>query len=113
LDKKSDPTLDGRIDAVFHALSSTARRSILAQLKNGPMRITDIAAEHNLSLNAVSKHIKVLERGGLIERNIEGRVHRCAVITDDLADADNWLSLYHDYWSERLDNFGRFLAEKN
>ena len=66
-------------DAVFTALSDATRRDILARLRSGSARITEIAASYPLSLNAVSKHLKILERAGLISRTVAGREHWCSL----------------------------------
>lgn len=93
---------DDRLDRVFHALGDRTRRSLLAQLAAGPARVTDLAAPYAVSLNAISKHLKVLEAAGLIARAIDGRVHTCTLETHPLQAADAWIDFYRRFWSDTL-----------
>jgi len=96
---------------VFHALSDRTRRALLARLARGPARVTDLAAPFTMSLPAVSKHLKVLEGARLIERAVDGRVHRCALAAAPLQDAERWLEHYRGLWEDRLEALARFVEE--
>lgn len=102
------PSEDG-LDLVFQALANRTRRALLARLKRGPAMVTELARPFGMSLNAISKHLSVLERAGLINRAIEGRVHSCALRAGPMADAEHWLSAYQVFWEDNLDNFTKFV----
>ena len=91
------------LDEVFHALADPTRRAMLASLREGERSVGELAAPHRISLAAASKHIKTLERAGLVKRTIVGRTHRCALDPAPLADADAWLRRYSAFWTDRLD----------
>ena len=91
------------IDAVFSALADPTRRAILDRLSRGQARVTDIAAPFDMSLAAASKHIKVLERAGLVRRAVHGRTHVCRLDPTPLAAADEWLRFYEQFWNLKLD----------
>ena len=93
---------EDRLDRVFQALSDRTRRSLLARLAAGPARVTELAAPYDVSLNAISKHLKVLEGAGLIAREIDGRVHTCALDARTLHTADEWLGFYRGFWTDTL-----------
>lgn len=92
-----------RLDQVFHALADPTRRAMLASLREGSRSVGELAAPHRISLAAASKHIKTLERAGLVKRTVLGRTHQCALDPAPLADADAWLRRYSAFWTERLD----------
>ncbi|MHC4938482.1 MAG: ArsR/SmtB family transcription factor [Planctomycetota bacterium] len=99
-----DQRADERLSAAFHALSDPSRRSIIELLRNAEeLRVTDIARTFTMSLNAVSKHLKVLEASGLVRRRIEGRAHWFKVDWAGLQQPYEWLHFYHHLWSGRLD----------
>lgn len=91
-----------RLDRVFQALSDRTRRALLARLARGPARVTELAAPYAVSLNAISKHLKVLEAAGLVARTVDGRVHTCALDSHPLQAADAWLGFYRRFWSDTL-----------
>jgi DNA-binding transcriptional ArsR family regulator len=93
---------DDRLDLMFHALSDRTRRALLAQLAQGAAAITALAAPFAMSLPAVSKHIRVLERAGLVQRTIDGRVHRCSLAAEPLQDIERWLGHYRPFWQDTL-----------
>ena len=93
---------DDRLDLIFHALADRTRRSLLARLAEGSQRVTDLADPFDMSLNAVSKHIRVLERAGLVVRKIDGRVHRCALGAAPLHEVTEWLDYYRSFWEDAL-----------
>ena len=100
----------GSLDQVFSALSDPTRRAILAQLAKKPATITEIAAPFRVSLNAVSKHVMVLERAGLVRREVAGREHHCRLETAPLRRADAWLEHYRRFWEVRLDALERHIV---
>jgi DNA-binding transcriptional ArsR family regulator len=104
--------LNDRADSVFAAIADPTRRAILDQLANGPARVTDVAAPFAMSLNAVSKHIKVLEGAGLVRRTRRGREHTLELEPGPLREVVRWTSRYERFWTERLDRMEAFFAEK-
>jgi DNA-binding transcriptional ArsR family regulator len=94
-----------RLDAVFHALSDPTRRKMLRRLSRGEQNVGELAAPFQMSLAAASKHIKALERAGLIRRVVDGRTHRCRLEPKPLERARAWLDFYERYWTRRLDAF--------
>ena len=92
-----------QLDQVFHALADPTRRAMLADLRDGERSVGELAAPHRISLAAASKHIRSLERAGLLRRTVTGRTHRCAIDPAPLAEADAWLNRYSAFWTERLD----------
>jgi DNA-binding transcriptional ArsR family regulator len=100
------------LDNIFAAVADPTRRAILRRLGEQPARVTDIAKGFPVSLNAVSKHLMVLERAGLIERDVEGREHFCRLNAVPLKKASAWLAETHAFWEQRLDRLERHILEK-
>jgi len=101
---------EAELDAVFHALSDSSRRRILQILRQaGELRVGDIAAAFEMSLNAVSKHLKVLEKAGLLKREIRGREHWLTCEHSALAAAESYLSLVENFWTENLEMLAEHL----
>ena len=100
------------LDLAFAALSHPARRAIVHRLSRGPARVTDVAAPFNMSLNAVSKHLKVLEQAGLVRRQRSGREHRLLLQPAPLRAVARWTSRYQRFWNERLDALENFLIKE-
>jgi len=100
------------MDAVFHALANGARRDILARLADGEQTVGELAAPLTMSLAAASKHIKVLERVGLVRQTVAGRRHVCRLEPVPLATASAWLHFYERHWRERLDALQGLLANE-
>jgi DNA-binding transcriptional ArsR family regulator len=100
------------LDNVFAAVADPTRRAILRQLGKQPARVTDIAKSFPVSLNAVSKHLMVLERAGLIEREVEGREHVCRLNAAPLKQASVWLAETQAFWEQRLDALEKHIREK-
>jgi DNA-binding transcriptional ArsR family regulator len=109
---KQTPDNQVRMDLVFAALSNQTRRAILARLGESPAKITDLAAPYNMSLPGVSKHLRVLEKAGLIRRIVDGRVHRCSLETSPLQEAEGWLSERRIFWNETLDALADHVGEQ-
>jgi DNA-binding transcriptional ArsR family regulator len=101
-----------KLDLVFGAVADATRRSMLDRLRDGPLKVTELAQPYAMSLNAVSKHIKRLERAGLIRRSINGREHSCQLDVSRFEEAMNWMSYYSEFWSDRMDAFAQHLTEK-
>jgi len=91
-----------QLDHTFHAVSDPTRRAILRMLSERQARVTDIAKSFPYSLNAISKHLKVLEQAGLIRREIKGRDHICQLDPAPLQEASGWFAQYRQFWEERL-----------
>ncbi len=94
---------DEKLDLVFSALGDTTRRHILARLARGPLSITAIAAPFEITLPAVSKHLRVLERAGLLRRERDGWYHRCHLETRPLESAVAFLAKYRPFWEDTLE----------
>jgi DNA-binding transcriptional ArsR family regulator len=100
-----------RLDAVFAALADPTRRAIIERLSHGEARVTEIAEPFPMSLNAVSKHIRVLEASGMVERHRKGRDHILSINPRSLDEADGWIEGTRRYWEQRLDAMERLLHE--
>jgi DNA-binding transcriptional ArsR family regulator len=90
---------------VLTAISHPTRRAIIGQLANGPARFLDVAQPHGTALNAVTKHLKMLERAGLIERQRQGREVMISFRPEPLRLVSGWVHEYEQFWNERLDQF--------
>jgi DNA-binding transcriptional ArsR family regulator len=101
-----------RLDAVFHALSDPTRRAILRQVATRAKTVGEIADPFSMSLAAVSKHLKVLERAELIAREKQGSFQVISINARPMAHAHRWLGHYEAFWSERLDSLARSLEQK-
>src|SRR6185436_15206605 len=97
---------------VLTAISHPTRRAIIGRLANGPARFLDVAEPFDTALNAVTKHLKLLERAGLIERRKQGREVFISFRAEPLREVAGWVSDYERFWNERLDQFERYFAEK-
>ncbi len=104
---------DDRLDDIFHALANRTRRALLDALAGGPARVTELAEPHGMSLNAVSKHLFVLERAGLIRRARDGSVQSCVLDAGPMADADAWIRGYRRFWDEKIDRLAAFVEKKD
>ncbi|WP_132543098.1 ArsR/SmtB family transcription factor [Plasticicumulans lactativorans] len=102
-----------QMDAVFHALGDATRRRMLRELAGGERTVGQLAEPFAMSLAAASKHIKVLEKAGLIRREVRGRTHVCRLDPGPLASAHEWLSFYERFWTARLDTLERLLREED
>jgi len=100
-----------RLSTTFAALADPTRRAILARLALGETSVTELAKPFEMSLPAVSKHLKVLERAGLIVRGREAQRRPCRIEPAALKDVDDWLERYRQLWEERLDRLEDYLRE--
>lgn len=100
------------LDGVFNALCDPTRRAILARLTDTDARVTDIAAEFPISLNSISKHIRMLERAGLVRREISGRDHVLSLNAAPLSEAAQWIEHYRRFWEGRLAALEQYVTTK-
>jgi DNA-binding transcriptional ArsR family regulator len=101
------------LDDVYRALADGSRRRIVWRLAaEGELKVTDLARPFDMSLNAVSKHIKVLEQAGLVRRHVRGRDHWLSLRSEPLATAYAWIGLYQRFWESRVDALERYLGER-
>ena len=107
----SSAAADGRLDALFFALSDPVRRRILERLDGQALLVSEIAAPFDISLQAVSRHIQVLVRAGLIQQERSGRISRCSLDAGPLLDAAVWMNRYSKYWQQQFDMLAATLAE--
>ena len=97
------------LDSTFAALADPTRRAILARLARGEASVTSLAAPFRMSLPAVSKHLRVLERAGLLARSREGRVHRLRIEASPLREAEEWIARYRRFWEAQFDALAKYL----
>jgi DNA-binding transcriptional ArsR family regulator len=97
---------------VLSAISHPTRRAIIGKLANGPARFLDIAEPFDVALNAVTKHLKLLERAGLIEREKQGREVLISLRPEPLRLVAGWVHKYECFWNEKLDEFEGYFKEK-
>jgi DNA-binding transcriptional ArsR family regulator len=100
------------LDDVLAAVSDPTRRAIIDRLARGPARVTDVAGPLPMSLAAVSKHVQVLERAGLVRRSRQGREHLLTLDGAPLREVARWANRYERYWTEHLDRVEAFFIEK-
>ena len=103
-------TID-RLSTTFAALADPTRRAILARLIAGDASVTELAEPFKMSMPAVSKHLKVLERAGLIARSRDAQWRPCRLDTAPLREIDDWMSHYRRFWSESLNRLDAYLRE--
>ena len=97
------------LDRIFGALADPTRRRILAQLAKGREFVTELAQPHAMSLAAVSKHLIVLEKAGLVRRRRKGRVHSLTLAAKPMREAQAWIDRYREFWEGNLDQFEKYL----
>jgi DNA-binding transcriptional ArsR family regulator len=101
-----------QLTAVFSALSDPTRRRILERLARGPLSVGEIATGFPISQPAISKHVRVLEDSGLIEREITGRVHRCRIAPERMEAAASWMETQRTFWKATFARLDAILARK-
>ena len=101
------------LDQVYGALADPTRREILGILAAGEVNVGSLADRFPISLNGVSKHVKVLERAGLVERTVRGREHRLRLNPEPLQEAAMWLEHYRAFWENRLEALEAFLLKQD
>lgn len=100
---------DADLDATFHALADPTRRAILARLTEGEATVNELAAPFDISLPAISRHLKVLERAGLISRGRDAQYRPCRLETANLKAAQDWIGQHRANWEERFDRLSDYL----
>ncbi len=102
---------EDRLSATFQALADPTRRAILARLADGEVSVTELAEPFAMSLPAVSKHLKVLERAGLVQRGRHAQWRPCRLRPEPLREASDWVEQYRRLWEERFDRLEDYLNE--
>lgn len=108
---KKDET-EEQLNRIFHALSDPTRRALLKRLSEAPEKVTVLAEPFDMSLNAISKHLKTLEKADLIDRDNTGRTSICSLRAEPLHDAQDWLDQYARFWGDTLDALSRHMDEQ-
>jgi DNA-binding transcriptional ArsR family regulator len=104
-------TTGERLNVTFAALADPTRRAILARLVSGERSVTELAAPFDMSMPAISKHLKVLEQAGLIARRREAQWRRCRISPEPLKDVADWAERYRHVWEGRLDRLDEYLGQ--
>ena len=99
------------MDNLLGAVADSTRRAILARLAAGDARVTEVASEFPISLNSVSKHVRMLERAGLVRRTVRGRDHVLSLDAAPLAEAAAWIAHYQRFWEERLEALDKLVTK--
>ena len=120
LNDPARPAFDDAMDATFAALADPTRRAIVARMASAEasdtgLRVTELAEPFmdTMSLPAVSKHLRVLERAGLLRQERDGRVRRCTLDPEPLRQAAEWVAFYKRFWSDRLDALADYFEDQN
>ncbi|GLH96576.1 ArsR/SmtB family transcription factor [Phytohabitans aurantiacus] len=100
-----------RLSEVFGALADPTRRAILARLAEGEATVNQLAEPFPISLQAISKHLKVLERAGLITRGKEAQWRPCRLDARPLREVADWIAFYERFWEQRYDTLGEYLQQ--
>ena len=109
--REREPLDDDRLDDTFAALANSTRRAILARLAEGEASVNDLAKPFDLTLPAISKHIKVLEHAGLIARSRRAQFRPCTIDAAPLARVADWTEQYRHIWDDRFDRMDRYLHD--
>jgi DNA-binding transcriptional ArsR family regulator len=105
-------TKNVRLDRTFGALADETRRAILSRLAHGDATVGELARPFRVSRPAISKHLRVLERAGLVQRGREGRISRCVLDAGGMREAAEWVDRYRAFWEGRLDALSRYLERE-
>ncbi|HYL64533.1 MAG TPA: metalloregulator ArsR/SmtB family transcription factor [Candidatus Methylomirabilis sp.] len=97
------------LDATFGALADPTRRAILARLAQSAAMVTELAEPFRVSLPAISKHLRVLESAGLLQREVDGRIHRCHLAAKPMKSAAAWIEQYRTFWESQFDSLAKYL----
>jgi DNA-binding transcriptional ArsR family regulator len=101
-----------QLDLAFSALAHPIRRGILERLARGEAPVAELARPHDVSAPAISRHMRLLEKAGLVSRARDGRVHRCRLEESQLRQAQAWIERHRQSWNECLDNLEKYLKEE-
>jgi DNA-binding transcriptional ArsR family regulator len=105
-------TNEARLDLAFGALADKTRRAILRRLSAGDITVGELAEPFEMSRPAISKHLRVLERAGLVRTDREGRISRCTLNASALQEAASWMDEYRVFWEDRLEALARYAERK-
>ena len=111
MSRRDTAVLDHKLDAVFSALADPTRRRIIVQLARGPSTISELAEPFAMTLPAVSKHLRVLERAGLLRRERDGWYHRCSLDARPLEPAIAFIVQYRTFWQDTLEELARHVEQ--
>jgi DNA-binding transcriptional ArsR family regulator len=103
--------MEDHLSTTFAALADPTRRAILAKLSKGEASVNELAGPFKMSLPAVSKHLKVLEKAGLISRSREAQWRPCRLMAEPLKEASDWIDSYRDFWEQSFDRLDEYLKE--
>lgn len=101
-----------RLDAVFQSLSDPTRRDIVKRVSEREQSVSEIAHHYHMSLAGVAKHLEVLTQAGLVSKTRRGKEQIVALVPDALAEANDYLETYREFWEQRLDNLDKYLKTK-
>jgi len=101
-----------QLDSLFGALSDTTRRKIIEKLTKNDLIVTEIASDFDISLPAISKHIKVLENAGLVKRKRDGKLHKISYNKEAVKTAWSWINQYREFWDKSFDSLAELLDKK-
>ena len=104
---------DDRLDQIFAALASTTRRAILARLAKGEATVNELAEPFNMTLPAISKHVKVLERAGLINQGKKAQYRPCTIDVEPLKEISSWAEQYRHIWEASFDRMDEYIDQLN
>ncbi|MBL4795305.1 MAG: winged helix-turn-helix transcriptional regulator [Pseudomonadales bacterium] len=102
-----------QLNLIFSALSDPTRRAMLKRLADDEMSVAELSLPFKLSKSAVTKHLKVLEKAGLLNRTINGRVHHCRMDATPLETASEWMTFYKAFWNDKFDALDSYLADSS
>ena len=102
-----------QMSAVFMALADATRRGMITRLSEGPATIGELGRPYAISKPAVTRHVKVLERAGLVSRKKDGRIHRCKLNPAPMKTAEDWIEKHRKFWEASLDSLASYLEETN
>ncbi|GAB4444289.1 MAG: metalloregulator ArsR/SmtB family transcription factor [Chloroflexi bacterium OHK40] len=105
------PNYTSQLDTVFQALADPTRRAVLERLTRGPAPVRELAQPFSMALPSFMQHLDVLEASGLVQSRKQGRVRTCWLAPERLAEAERWLAMQREHWTQRLDQLDRFLTE--
>lgn len=100
-----------QLNYIFSALSDPTRRQMLTTLSEGEVSVSELSKPFGITKSAITKHLKILERAGLLKRTIDGRIHRCRLKPEPLETVSEWVKFYEHFWNEKLDALDEFLKE--
>lgn len=101
------------LNSIFSALSDPTRRAIITRLAGGEQTVTEIADPFRMSLPAISKHLRILEKAGLLHRRKEGRVHHLSLVADPMQSASEWLDTYRIFWGNSFDALAKLVEDED